>query len=84
MGFRGRYSASSNTGEIRSIIAQIEEKIRRIRGAIPALSWQPPLQTMQAAGDKWIPLLKWLAIGCICLAILLFVFYKVFAFLLGR
>lgn len=76
MGFRGRYSAGSTTAEIRLIIGQIEEKIRRIRGATVPLSWQPPLQTLQAAPDKWIRRLKWTALACICLAVLLFVFYK--------
>jgi type VI secretion system protein ImpK len=77
MGFRGRYSASGTTAEIRSIIAQIEEKIRRIRGASEPLPWQPPAQIMRAAPDRWTAKLKWLAIGCACLALLLFVFYKV-------
>jgi len=77
LGFRGRYSASSNSSEIRSLIGQIEEKIRRIRGAITPLDWQPPAGTIPVAADQWAPLLKWGAIACICLAILLFVFYKV-------
>ena len=77
LGFRGRYSASGNNSEVRSIIAQIDEKIRRIRGVTEPLPWQPPAQTMGAAPDKWTPLLKWTAIACVCLSILLFVFYKV-------
>lgn len=77
MGFRGRYSASGTTSEIRSIVGQIEEKIHRIRGEAVPLSWQPPMQTMRATGDKWMPILKWSAIGCICLALLMFIFYKV-------
>ena len=77
LGFRGRYSASGNTAEIRSLIAQMEEKIRRIRGAREPLPWQPPEQMMQAAPDQWTARLKWVAIGCVCLALLLFVFYKI-------
>ena len=58
MGFRGRYSASGTTAEIRAIIGQIEEKIQRIRGAATPLPWQPPSQTMAPARDKWTPLLE--------------------------
>jgi type VI protein secretion system component VasF len=32
---------------------------------------------MQAAPDQWTARLKWVAIGCVCLALLLFVFYKI-------
>jgi type VI secretion system protein ImpK len=77
LGFRGRYSASGTMAEIRSIITQMDEKIRRIRGAMEPLAWQPPEQTMQAAPDHWTAKLKWVAIGCVCLALLLFVFYKI-------
>ncbi len=77
LGFRGRYSSSGSSAEIRSIVAQIEEKIRRIRGAVIPLAWEPPAQVMPAAGDKWAPILKWASIACVCLAILLFVFYKI-------
>ena len=37
LGFRGRFSASG-IAEVRAIIGQIEEKIRRIRGAVGPLS----------------------------------------------
>jgi type VI secretion system protein ImpK len=77
LGFRGRYSASGTTAEIRNFVSQIQEKILRIRGAAVPLSWQPPVQVMQAAGDKWIPKLKWAAIACVVLAFLLFTFYEV-------
>jgi type VI secretion system protein ImpK len=76
LGFRGRYIASGTTGEIRSIIGQLEEKIRRIRGAAIPLAWQPPAGVMQARGDQWMPVLKWGAIACVCLALALFVFFK--------
>lgn len=77
MGFRGRYSASGTTAEIRALISQIEDKIKRIRGALIPLAWQPPNQSMAPTGDKWMPILRWTAIGCAVIAILLFVFYKV-------
>jgi LPXTG-motif cell wall-anchored protein len=31
---------------------------------------------LPATGDKWISILKWVAIGCVALAVLLFVFYQ--------
>ncbi len=77
LGFRGRYSASGTTGEIRSIVSQIEEKILRIRGSSGPLSWQPPVQTLLPPGDRWIPKLRWTAIICACLALVLFIFYKI-------
>ena len=76
LGLRGRYSASGTTAEITSIIQKIEEKIRRIRGTPPALAWQPPPQSVVQAGDPWIPVMKWLAIGCSALALLLFAAFK--------
>jgi type VI secretion system protein ImpK len=77
LGFRGRFSSSGTTGEIRMYITQIEEKIRRIRGTATPLSWQPPVQVMPATGDRWIPKLRLGAIACVVLALLLFVFYQV-------
>ena len=76
LGFRGRYSASS-TAEIRSILAQIEEKIRRIRGGAPAPAWRILPETVVPPGDRWIPILRWMAIGCVLLAIILFVAFKI-------
>jgi type VI secretion system protein ImpK len=77
LGFRGRYSASRTNAEVRAITTQIEEKIKRIRGTQQPLAWQPSAQTLAAAGDKWIPILRWVAVGCVVLALLLFLFYKV-------
>jgi type VI secretion system protein ImpK len=76
LGFRGRYSASS-TAEIRSILAQIEEKIRRIRGGAPEPAWRILPETVVPPRDRWIPLLRWVAIGCVLLAIILFVAFKI-------
>lgn len=76
LGFRGRYSASS-TAEIRSILAQIEEKIRRIRGSGPEPAWRILPETVLPPGDRWIPFLRWVAIGCVLLAIILFVAFKI-------
>lgn len=76
LGFRGRYSITG-AAEIRSISSQMEEKIRRIRGAVPGPAWQIPPQHVRAAGDSWIPVLGWAAAACFALALILFIFFKV-------
>lgn len=75
LGFRGRYSYSG-MGEIRTYLQQVEEKIRRIRNTAPNPGWQIQAQTILPARDRWIPILRWVAIGCVVLACLLFVIYK--------
>ena len=76
LGLRGRYSASGTNAEIRHILQQIEEKIRRIRGTPPVLAWQPPPQVVVQAGDPWIPIMKWIAISCGAVALILFIVFK--------
>jgi type VI secretion system protein ImpK len=77
LGFRGRFSATG-IAEVRSILSQIEEKIRRIReGALPQPTWQITPQVFQTPGDRWIKILKWVAIGCGALAIILFISFKI-------
>jgi type VI secretion system protein ImpK len=76
LGFRGRYS-STGTAEIRSVSSQIEEKIRRIRGVSPEPAWEIAPQAIRPARDKWIPVLRWVAIGCCVLAVILFIFFKI-------
>jgi len=76
LGLRGRYSASGTTAEIGAILQKIEEKIRRIRGTPRALAWQPPPQAVVQSTDPWVPILKWMAIGCGVVALLLFVVFK--------
>ena len=51
-------------------------KIRRIRGEIAVPAWQPPAQILAPPKDKWIPVLKWAAVGCGTFAVLLFVIFK--------
>ena len=75
LGFRGKYGASG-TGEIHNILQQIEEKIRRIR-TISEPQWQVRDEQIVQAGDRWIPILRWTLIGCVVLAIVLFVLFKV-------
>jgi len=76
LGLRGRFSASGTTGDIASILHQIEEKIRRIRGTPVGPVWQPPPQMVVQARDPWIPVMKWIAIGCGALVLVLFVVFK--------
>ncbi len=76
LGFRGRYSASG-TGEIRSILAQIEEKIARIRAAsAPKAPISAFSDSAVRPGDRFIPMLRWLALACAALALVLFVIFK--------
>lgn len=75
MGFRGRYSATSGTSEIRSILAQIEEKIQRIRRAAAPTPMRE-VEVTVVPPDGWTRALQFSAIGCAALAILLFVIYK--------
>ncbi len=77
LGFRGRFSAVTGTSEIRSIIAQLEEKIRRIRLGLAPPPAPPPVEVARIVRDKWLSPLQVAAIGCIALAIVLFVIYKV-------
>lgn len=77
LGFRGRYSVGGSSGEIRSLITKIEEKIRRIRGALVPLPWEPPADIVLPAPDRWTSLLKWIAIGCVCVTLALFAFYRI-------
>jgi type VI secretion system protein ImpK len=76
LGFRGRYGASGSA-EIRSILAQIEEKIRRIRTVPAAPAGQLAPERIAYSGDRWIPVLRWVAIACVALALILFMAFKV-------
>jgi type VI secretion system protein ImpK len=80
LGFAGRYSLSGR-GELRSIITTVGDKIRRIRQSPPDLSpgWALPNENIQTGGfDPWIKRLMFSAIGCFCIALFLFILYKVF------
>ena len=76
LGLRGRYSAAGTTAEIQAILQKIEEKIRRIRGGPVMPQWQPPAQQLAKPVDPWIPAMKWAAIGCGAVALLLFAIFK--------
>jgi type VI secretion system protein ImpK len=74
LGFRGKYGASG-AGEIRTILNQIDEKIRRIR-KISGPQWQIQPERIVSPRDRWIPILRWGLIGCIVLALVLFGLFK--------
>ena len=76
LGFRGRFSASG-IGEVRAIIGQIEERVRRVRGAVGPLSprWEPDPIIKIRTHDRVFRALTWAATLCAVLALVLFAAY---------
>jgi type VI secretion system protein ImpK len=77
LGFRGQYSAGGG-GEIQALMATADEKIQRIRGAGADLAptWRLPSgERAEATTDRWLPRLRWAAVGAFGLALLLFALY---------
>ena len=78
LGFKGRYAAGG-AGDLRSVLAAVREKIRRIRGSSGALSPRgmiPADAVRLAQSDPWV---RKLAIGSIIAvvgSVLLFVVFK--------
>jgi type VI secretion system protein ImpK len=78
LGFGGRYSMG-NKGDLRAIMAAVGEKIRRIRGYSPELSpaWRLPQEAARRmTGDPWQRKLVFIALGCLGLALVLFVIFQ--------
>jgi type VI secretion system protein ImpK len=78
LGYKGRYSLAG-VELLRPIISSCEEKIRRIRGALRELSpgWAAPKDPVSvSAPDHWVKRWIFIAIGCVALALVLFVSYK--------
>ena len=74
LGYRGRYGLGGQ-GELRSLMGAVNDKIRRIRGALPHLSpaWSLPQEAPRAPGaDPWVRRMLFVAIGCFTLALVLF------------
>ncbi len=78
LGYRGRYSLSGQEG-IRTVLEAISDKMQRIRGPARPLSpnWSAPQEAVRAkAYDAWVRRLTFGAIGCLALALILFVGFK--------
>ena len=74
LGFRGKYGATG-AAEIRNILAQIDEKIRRIR-KVTGTQWEVQPEVVVSPGDRWIPILRWALVASIVFALILFVIFK--------
>ena len=76
LGFKGRYAAG---GDLRSIMAGIQEKIRRIRGIPSALSPQggvPAEAVRLVQSDPWIRRMAFAAIASSLLGVVVFLTFK--------
>lgn len=76
LGFKGRYAAG---GDLRSIMAAIQEKIRRVRGTSGALSPRgaiPADAVRLAQSDPWVRRLGFAAAATALLALVLFLIFK--------
>lgn len=76
LGFKGRYAAG---GDLRSIMVAVQEKIRRIRGPMGALSPRGaiPADTVRLVqSDRWSKILGRTALIMAGVVVLLFIAYK--------
>jgi len=80
LGFKGRYAAG---GDLRSIMAAVQEKIRRIRGTSPALSPRGGLPADAIRLVQSDPWLKRLMIGAVATFAVAGVLFLIFKFVLG-
>jgi type VI secretion system protein ImpK len=77
LGFKGRYAAG---GDLRSIMAAVEEKIRRVRGPAGPLSPRgaiPADAVRIGQSDRWSRVLGKVALITLGLAVVLFVVFKI-------
>jgi type VI secretion system protein ImpK len=80
LGFAGRYSIGGK-GELRAIIDQVADKVRRIRRPSSEISPHGALPNEQVRTAGADPLVRWMMIGAVCsvlLMVLLFGLYKYF------
>jgi type VI secretion system protein ImpK len=56
LGFHGRYGPERQ-GELRGLVRDVAEKLRRVRGGVAELSpaWRPPDDAVPPGRDPWIP-----------------------------
>jgi len=76
LGFKGRYAAG---GDLHSVKAAAQEKIRRVRGPAGALSPRgaiPADAVRLAHSDPWVRRLGWSALGAALSALILFLVFK--------
>jgi type VI secretion system protein ImpK len=78
LGFGGRYSGG-NKGDLRAIMDAVGDKIHRVRGRSVELSpsWMLPKESARRiGGDPWVRYLTYAAMGCVALAVVLFLIFK--------
>jgi type VI secretion system protein ImpK len=78
LGFRGRYAAAG-AGDLQSLIAAIQEKLRRVRGPSGPLSPRgllPSDAVRVAHSDPWVRRLGILAVSIVALTVIAFVIFK--------
>jgi type VI secretion system protein ImpK len=79
LGYRGRYGMGGQA-ELRSVIEQVKEKMRRVRGLPGDLSprWAPPPGGAPVSqADPWVKRLMWGAIGSAVLTLVLLGVYSI-------
>lgn len=79
LGYLGRYSIASKS-DLRALLGQVDDKIRRIRNTSPELSPDWALRQEAVVAVRVDPWLRRLAIGALssaALSLVLFVFYKI-------
>jgi type VI secretion system protein ImpK len=78
LGFKGRYAAGG-AGDLRSVMAAVREKIRRIRGSSPMLSPRgmiPADAVRLTQSDPWVRKLAIGSVVAVVVSILMFVCFK--------
>jgi type VI secretion system protein ImpK len=78
LGYLGKYSIASK-GDLRALMGQTEDKIKRIRGNRTDLSpsWMLPEEKALVRVDPWLKRLAIIAAVCVVVALGLFVMYKI-------
>jgi type VI secretion system protein ImpK len=78
LGYLGKYSIASK-GDLRALMGQTDDKIKRIRGSRTDLSpsWRLPEEKALVRVDPWLRRLAIIAGVCVLVTIGLFGFYKI-------
>jgi len=82
LGFKGRYAAGG-AGDLRSMIAAVQEKIRRIRGTSSVLSPRgmiPADAVRLAQSDPWVRKFLIGSLAAVAASVVLFVAFKLLLF----